>query len=285
MKIAFASGKGGTGKTTFAVNMAYLLSLSGYRVKFLDLDVEEPDGHLFLNPQIESVVPVKVFIPLFEMEKCTFCKKCVQTCAFHALFMLGKEMLFFQELCHSCKLCLRICEKGAVKEGEREVGVVRIGKTDSSIIFVEGRLKVGEARPMPVIDAAKSHSGDGDIQIIDAPPGTSCPFVRSVYDSDFVVLVTEPTPFGLHDLEKCVYFLKSIKKPFGLVVNKEKGEFPRLEEYVLQNEIPVLGRMPEDLRIAKVLSEGKILLRELPEYRARFEEIFKRLKRMIHGRN
>jgi len=199
--------------------------------------------------------------------------------------VLGKEMLFFQELCHSCKLCLRICEEGAIKEGEREVGVVRIGKTDSSIIFVEGRLNVGEARPMPVIDAAKSHCVDGDIQVIDAPPGTSCPFVRSVYDSDFVVLVTEPTPFGLHDLEKCINFLKSIKKPFGLVINKEKGKFPKLEEYVLQNEIPVLGRVPEDLRIAKVLSEGKILLKELPEYRACFEEIFKSLKRMIHGRN
>jgi MinD superfamily P-loop ATPase len=285
MRIAFASGKGGTGKTTLAVNMAYLFSLSGFKVEFLDLDVEEPNGHIFLKPQIESIVPVKVFIPLFDKERCTFCQKCVQACSFHAIFMLGKDILLFQELCHSCKLCLRICEEKAIKEGEREVGVVRIGKADSSLSFIEGRLNVREPRPMPVIEAVKSHCKGGDVQIIDAPPGTACPFVRSVYDSDFVVLVTEPTPFGLHDLEKCVSFLKSIKRPFGLVINKERGKFPPLEEYVSQNQILVLGRIQEDLRIAKALSEGKILLNELPEYRVHFEEIFSNLKRAIHGRS
>jgi len=284
MRIAFASGKGGTGKTTFAVNTAYLLSLSGYKVQFLDLDVEEPDGHIFLKPRIDSLFPVEVFIPTFNMERCTLCGRCVEYCSFHALLMLQREVLFFPELCHSCKVCLRVCEEGAITVGRREVGVVRTGITDSSIIFTEGRLNVGEPMPGAVIAAAKSRYVDGHIKIMDAPPGTSCPFVRSVYDADFVVLVTEPTPFGLHDLSLCVSFLKSSKKTFGVVINRERGEFQPLRAYMSENKIPLLTRMPEDLRVARVQSEGRLLIDEYKEYRSYFEELFARLKRMVDGR-
>jgi MinD superfamily P-loop ATPase len=283
-RIAFASGKGGTGKTTFAVNFAHFLSLSGYKVQVADLDVEEPNAHIFLNPAIESTHSVKVWIPSFDYGKCDFCGECAKVCQFNSLFVLPKEVLLFPELCKSCKLCKRVCEQHAVIDSEREVGVVREGVTGDRIYFVDGVLNVKEAMPVSVINEVKRALKEEYIQIIDAPPGTSCPFVKSVYDADIVVLVTEPTPFALHDLKSCVSFIKLLRKKIGVIVNRKIDDYLPLAEFLRSENIPVFAQIPEDLRIAKAYSEGKLFLESLPEYNRSFEELFHNIERTLNGK-
>jgi MinD superfamily P-loop ATPase len=281
MKIVFASGKGGTGKTTIAVNLAYFLAHSNQKVRYLDCDVEEPNGHIFLKPEVTSKRPVKVMLPVVDEDKCTYCAECGAHCEYKAIVNLPSVIMIFPELCHSCGLCLKVCPTGAIREGEREVGYTEEGKAFQNIEFIHGVLNVGEPMATPVIKAVKSKYKNGYIQIIDAPPGTSCPVVKTMTDADFVVLVTEPTPFGLHDLKIAASVARNMDKPVGVVVNREQGNFTPLENYLSKENIPFLMGLPEDRRIAESYSRGEVILKSLPEYHDRFVDLFTNIMKLV----
>lgn len=273
MKIAFASGKGGTGKTTVAVNFAYHFASFRQKVQYLDCDVEEPNGHLFLKPVNNGKKQVKVMVPAVDLDKCTFCGACGAQCQFKAIVNLPTATMIFPEMCHSCGLCVKICPEGAIREEEREVGYTEQGTAVQDIDVVTGVLNVGEPMATPVIRAVKEYYTDGYIKIIDAPPGTSCPVVKTISDADIVVFVTEPTPFGLHDLKIALSVARTMGKPVGVVINREQGEFAPLKDYLSQNSIPVLMSLPEDREIAKAYSRGEIILSALPRYLDHFMDL------------
>lgn len=281
IKIAFASGKGGTGKTTIATNLAYLLSAFKQKIQYLDCDVEEPNGHIFLKPKIEKNTPVKVMIPVIDKNKCTSCGECSAHCQFNALVVLPNNPILFPELCHSCGLCVRICPEGAINEGEREIGYVEHGITSTGIDFIHGILNIGEPMAGPLIQKVKSYYRDDYIKIIDAPPGTSCPVVKTIIDADCVVMVTEPTPFGLHDLKIIVSVAKNLNKLTGVVINRKKGDFKPLTDFLNKNDIPVFAELPEDIEIAKRYSLGEIIIEALPEYKKNFIELAKNIGRFL----
>ena len=255
MIIAVASGKGGTGKTTIAVNLA--LSLG--KVQLVDCDVEEPNVHIFLKPEIVETHPVKTVIPEIDKEKCTYCKKCSEICAYNALSVikfenrekLFGEVIFFPHLCHGCEGCILLCPEKAIKRGEREIGIIRIGKKNN-LSFIEGKLNVGEVLAPSVIEETKSFIDKSYLAIIDAPPGTSCPAVASLRGADFCILVTEPTPFGLHDLEIAYEVTKVLKIPSGVVINKS-GDDKIIEDFCQKNKIPILMKIHFDKKNSQTL--------------------------------
>ncbi len=273
MKIVFASGKGGTGKTTVAVNLAWFLALSGHQVEYLDCDVEEPNGHLFLKPTFEWRDQVRVMIPSIDQDKCTSCGKCGQACQFHALVNLPATTLFFPQMCHGCGLCALVCPEAAISEGERAVGIIEMGKGALDISFVHGLLNIGEPMAGPLIERVKGQSSEGRLTIIDAPPGTSCPVVKTMAGADLVVLVTEPTPFGLHDLRSAVTVALSLAIPVAVVVNRDQGAFEPMEKYLDENRLPVLARIPDDRDIAREYAKGNLVCETLSHYRQTFAEI------------
>ncbi|MGI6087631.1 MAG: P-loop NTPase [Kiritimatiellia bacterium] len=274
MNIVIASGKGGTGKTTVAVNLAYFLARSGRLVQYLDCDVEEPNGHLFLKPQIESQVPVTVMVPTINEKKCTFCGECSAKCQYNALISLpGIPPMVFAGLCHGCGLCVRICPESAISEGEREIGKLGQGVGLEGIACVHGILNVGEAMAVPLIKKVKDCGIEDRVRIIDAPPGTSCSLVAAISDADLVIMVTEPTPFGLHDLSIAVAVVEKFGIPLGVVVNREKDSFPPLEKYIEEHGLEVFTRIPEDRRIAERYSKGDIIIAALPEYTSHIRDL------------
>jgi len=273
MNIAFASGKGGTGKTTIAVNLAYFLACSKQKVQYLDCDVEEPNGHIFLKPTIDTSTPAKVLVPVIDQDKCTSCGECSAHCQFNALVTLPGNVLLFPELCHGCGLCIHICPERAIRDGDREIGQIGKGTAVEDIDFIHGILNVGEPMAGPLIQEVKRHCKENHVRIIDAPPGTSCPVVKTISDADVVVMVTEPTPFGLHDLKIAVEVAKNLRKPVGVVINRQNGEFPPLDTYLSKNDLPVIMTLPEDREIARHYSMGDILLQALPLYMDRFMEL------------
>ena len=219
MQIAIASGKGGTGKTTVATNLAYVASRNGQSVAYLDCDVEEPNGHIFLKPEITDRKPVGSLIPQVDAEKCTLCGECGEICQYSAIVRVGEKVLVYPELCHGCGGCSLVCPADAITEVSREIGVLETGRA-GAIQFAQGLLNVGEAMSPPVIRAVKSTAFQADLTIVDAPPGTSCPVIEAVRGADFVILVTEPTPFGFHDLKLAVEMVRVLKLPFGVVINR-----------------------------------------------------------------
>ena len=228
MRVAVASGKGGTGKTTVAVNLACVLADNGQTVQYLDCDVEEPNGHIFLKPPITATEVVGVPVPVVDEAKCTGCRKCAEVCQYHAIAVLQKALVF-PELCHSCGGCALVCPTGAIREKDRPIGVVDTGwalRTDSGqadgIAFVQGRLNVGEPVAPPLIRAVKKLAIADGVAIMDAPPGTSCPVVTTVRDADYVLLVTEPTPFGLNDLRLAVEMIRHLDLRHGVVINRSR---------------------------------------------------------------
>lgn len=282
MIISVASGKGGTGKTTVAVNLALVLARS-MPVQLLDCDVEEPNAHLFLYPTYEASDTVTLPIPVVDQSKCTACGKCAEVCAFHAIVRLRDRVLTFPELCHGCGGCLRFCPAGAISESEKEIGVISMGHA-GEIAFVQGRMNVGTPLAPPVIRAVKrmirprtGETGRDTVTIIDSPPGTSCPVVESVKGSDFCVLVTEPTPFGLNDLTLAVGMVRELGIPFGVVVNRAGLGGRDLYTYCEREGIRVLLEIPFDRRYAACYARGRNLVEDFPELREAFSDLWRRI--------
>lgn len=279
MIISVASGKGGTGKTTVSVNMALAL---GTGVELLDCDVEEPNAHLFLKPVIERSERVEVPVPLVDLDKCTFCRKCSTLCRFNALAVVGKKVLVFPELCHSCGGCMLVCPEGAISETGRELGTLNVGARNG-IRFINGQLRVGEAMSPPLIKRVRAAADRNVISIIDAPPGTSCPVIAAMNGADFVLMVTEPTPFGLHDLKLAVEAVKLLGIPAGLVVNRADIGDRKVFDYAESENLPVLLTIPFDRRIAHAYSQGKNIVEEFPEWRDQFVELYRKIEAIIQG--
>jgi len=252
-----------------AVNLA--LTIDG-EVQLLDCDVEEPDCHLFLSPQITRTTEVGVPFPVVDEEACTGCGLCGDFCQHNAIVSLGGSATVFPELCHGCGGCLLVCPAGALHEETRSVGVVEQGRS-GSIEFLQGRLNVGEAMSPPVIRSLKASAHDEAIVILDSPPGTACPMVEAANHADFALLVTEPTPFGLHDLKLAVEVLRLLAEPFGVVINRDGIGDREVEIYCKREGIPILMSIPYDRRIAVAYSKGEPLVQALPEYRARFAQL------------
>jgi MinD superfamily P-loop ATPase len=279
MIISVASGKGGTGKTTIAVNLA----LSIKNVQFLDCDVEEPNAHIFLKPKIREQDKAYIPVPKIDESKCTYCGKCAKVCVYNAIAILpgqdGKKgnTLVFDSLCHGCGACSALCPQGAIKEVDREIGVVESGNC-GDIEFVHGKLNIGEAMSPPLIRQVKSRINIKKTVIIDAPPGTSCPVVASVKGSDFAILVTEPTPFGLNDLILAVEVLRKIKIHFGVVINRSDLGNNKTEEYCSKESIPVLMRIPFKKEIAMAYSKGEPMVTAFSEYKEDFQALFNKIK-------
>src|SRR3989339_953592 len=273
MKIAIASGKGGTGKTTVAVNLAWMLGRMNECVRYLDCDVEEPNGHLFLNPVISKTETAGIPVPVIDESKCAACGECVRFCQYRALVRLGKIVMVFPELCHGCGGCMLICPHKAITEQNREIGSVEIGMAGKAD-FVQGRLNVGEAMSPPLIRKVLEHATDDAINIIDAPPGTSCPVITSVRNADFTVLVTEPTPFGLNDLGLALDMVCDMAMPHGVVVNRTESKATSARDFCEERGEDILAEIPDDRRIAEVYSSGKIICDALPVYERCFSAIW-----------
>jgi MinD superfamily P-loop ATPase len=264
-----ASGKGGTGKTTVATSLAFTASAAGRSVAYLDCDVEEPNGHLFLKPQITSGRPVHRPVPRVDEEKCTYCGLCGDICQYSAIVCLSQKILVFPEMCHGCGGCHLVCPEDAIVEVPREIGLLQTGRA-GAIQFVQGVLKVGEAMSPPLIRAVKAAAPDADLIIADAPPGTSCSVIESVRDSDFVLLVTEPTPFGLNDLKLAVEMTRALKLPFGVVLNRAGLGDQEVYLYCRWERIRILAEIPDDRRVAESYSRGELMCEALPEFAESF---------------
>ncbi len=276
MIVAVASGKGGTGKTSVAVNMA--LSISN--VQFLDCDVEEPNAHLLLHPKISRTEPVYLKVPVINEELCDYCGKCSDFCQFNAIFVSSEKVLIFPELCHSCGGCAIICPKKAIGEEKHRVGTLNFGSA-ADLQLVYGELEVGEPMAVPVIREVKRQIENGKNVILDSPPGTSCPVIETVKGSDFCILVTEPTPFGLHDLKITLEVLKNMGIPFGVVVNRAGIGDKKLYDYCKKKDISILLEIPYQRRIAELYSRGIPLSLEMPGWKDKFQTLFGKARKLV----
>jgi len=274
MQIAIASGKGGTGKTTVATNLAAVASRNGQTVAYLDCDVEEPNGHIFLKPTIDQRRPVSERVPEVIVDRCTLCRQCVDICQYNAIACVGEQVLVYPELCHSCGGCQLVCPTGAIREVPREMGLLETGYA-GSIRFAHGMLNVGEVRAIPVIQAVQSAVNQVDTRIIDAPPGTSCPVIESVRGCDLLVLVTEPTPFGFYDLKLAVEMARALGVRPTVVINRAGVNGVDIRSYCMARRIPILAEIPDDRGLAEAYSRGEIASQVLPEYHTVFENLLK----------
>ncbi|GAQ94267.1 MinD superfamily P-loop ATPase [Thermodesulfovibrio aggregans] len=279
MVISVASGKGGTGKTTVVVSLALSIENS----QLIDCDVEEPNVHLFLNPEIKQELKVFSVVPEVDKEKCNLCGYCSTVCAYNALSVIkldsSGDVLLFPHLCHGCDGCILLCPEKAMKPAHRGIGMIKIGSFEG-IEFIEGRLNISEVLAPKVIEEAKAYAKKDKITIIDAPPGTSCPAVTAVKGSDFCILVTEPTPFGLHDLELAYEVTKALNIKAGVIINKS-GDDALIEDFCRKNKIPVLLKIPFHRKIAEAYSKGIPLIKAMPEYKEIFQRLYRDIREII----
>ena len=278
MIISIASGKGGTGKTTVAVNLAIAI---GSDVQLLDCDVEEPNSHLFINPVFEKTITVTTPVPEVDEKKCNLCGKCDEICQFKAIIVIADTaVMTFPELCHSCGGCEKVCPENAIKETSRELGIIQKGYCNG-IEFVHGKSRVGEAMTPPLIVKVRSFARPDKFTIIDAPPGTSCPVIASMKDTDFILLVTEPTPFGLHDLKLAVGAVKILNIPCGLVINRSDVGDNKVKDFAKKEAIPVLLEIPFDRNIAEAYSTGDTIVEKLPGFKEKFLTLYDNIKKIV----
>jgi MinD superfamily P-loop ATPase len=273
VNIAVLSGKGGTGKTTVAVNLAAIL-----KANYVDCDVEEPNGFIFLKPQNIRSQDVKVLNPVIDKAKCTLCGECVKACQFNALFNTKKEILVFEKLCHSCEACRIPCASGALSFQERKIGVIEEGQGDGLTCY-RGILDIGEPMAVPVIRQLLKSVPEG-LNLLDCSPGTSCNAVSTLKYAQGAILVTEQSAFGLHDLKMAVKLVREFNLPFGLVINKWNESGRLLEEYLRQENIKVLGRLPQARKAAEEYSQGRLLM-DIPLYQARFTALAQEVKEVF----
>lgn len=279
MIITILSGKGGTGKTTVSTNLA----LSLENVQLLDADVEEPNSYIFIKPDFaEEYKSVKRLIPIIDEDKCTACRRCIDFCEYNALAIMLGKVLVYPEICHSCGGCTLICPSGAVREEGREIGSIKWDHYPGSIELWQGELNVGEESSIPVIEQLKEYIKPEKIAIIDSQPGTSCPTIEAVVDSDFCIIVTEPTPFGLNDLQMAVDVVRDIQKPFAVIINRsEEGYDGIIEDYCQKENISILMKIPYSRDIAKWYSAGIPFVNKMPEWKNKFQILFKEIKGVI----
>jgi MinD superfamily P-loop ATPase len=286
MRIAVASGKGGTGKTTVAASLALSLTSDGAQVDllshpplFLDCDVEAPNAHLFLKPTFERRHEVGILIPQVDEAKCTHCGKCAEVCQYHAIAVLGDQVLVFPQLCHGCGSCTLVCPEQAIGEVPNVIGVLEDGSCRSGINFARGVLNIGEPMATPIIRQLKQWASPQpeQIVIVDVPPGTSCPVVESVRGADFLLLVTEPTPFGLHDLRLAVQVGRELKLPMGVVINRDGIGDREIDEFCEMEGLSILMRIPFAQAIAEWIAQGRSLIDIQPDYRRQFRQLYDRV--------
>ncbi|MCK4655420.1 MAG: ATP-binding protein [candidate division Zixibacteria bacterium] len=276
MKISIASGKGGTGKTTIATNLAVVVARTGKDVAYLDCDVEEPNGHIFLKPEITEQLDVTIPIPKVDIDKCTLCGECSAACEYHAIAVLGKSVQVFPSLCHGCGGCIDVCPEDAIEEIPRTIGHISRG-VGMGVKFYEGRLNVGEALSPPVTRALRKLPTKSDVIIIDAPPGTSCPVIEAIRGTDFVILVTEPTPFGLNDLELAVGMVRELDLPYGVVINCSDIGDNRTKEYCRREGIDILMEIPYDRQVAVAYSRGEMMFSVNSQYEENLHKLYQNI--------
>lgn len=273
MKIAVASGKGGTGKTTVSLNLARIM---GSKIQLLDCDVEEPNTHLFLKGKKISEDVISIPIPLVDESLCNGCGKCSNFCQYNAIVTLAEELLIFPEMCHGCGGCTMICPMKAITEAPRRIGAIETFES-GNITLILGRMDVGIAIAPPLIRAIKKKAQDNLPVIADAPPGASCPAIAAIRDADMVLMVAEPTPFGLNDLMLAVEMVRTLNIPFGVVINRMGSGDDRVHHYCRKEDIPILLEIPNDRLIAEAYSRGLLIVDALPSYRPLFEELIERI--------
>ena len=271
MKLAVLSGKGGTGKTFVSVNLA----VTAGQATYIDCDVEEPNGRLFLKPTEVTEAPVFTTVPAFDAEKCVGCRKCVDFCRFHALVFIKNKPRVFDEVCHACGGCAMVCPAGAVSEEKRPIGVVQTGYR-KGVRTVTGILNMGESSGVPVIRQALGEMGDG-FTVIDCPPGSGCPVVESVTDADACVIVTEPTAFGFHNFKMVHELCTLLKKPVGVVLNKADNPYQPLEQFCREQNVPILARIPYSRRIGALGAEGQVAVEADAETASLFQALYQKI--------
>jgi len=283
MKIAVASGKGGTGKTTIAASLAVALAEQGAQISCLDCDVEAPNAHIFLQPEFNQSKEVTLQIPEVNTELCTGCGRCAEVCEFNAIIVFGKDPLVFPKLCHGCGSCTLVCPENAISENPRPLGLLESGPAAQGIKFAHGVLSVGEPLAVPVISQLKKWAAPtpSEITILDSPPGTSCPVVESLRGADFVILVTEPTPFGLHDLKLAVQLTQELDLPVGVILNRDGIGDDGVEKYCEANGLPILMRIPFERQIGEGIAKGKTLVEIHPEYLSLFQDLYQLILSLI----
>jgi MinD superfamily P-loop ATPase len=272
MRIVVASGKGGTGKTTVATSLALA---AGDSIRFIDCDVEAPNAALFLHPKLDSRKEVGILLPMVDEVLCTHCGKCAEVCEFHAIAVIGKKTLVFPELCHGCGSCTLVCPEKAISEQLDVMGILEGGITPTGVDFAQGVLNVGEPMAVPIIRELKRWlpANLPAIEIRDAPPGASCPVVETIRGTDFVLLVTEPTPFGLHDLRQVIGITRELGIPAGVVINRDGIGDNAVEAYCAEAGLPILLRIPMERRFAEAIASGRTLVDAAPEYRPAFQTL------------
>lgn len=276
MIISIASGKGGTGKTSIATNLA----LSINNVQLLDCDVEEPNSYLFLKPEINKTEDVFIFVPVVDESLCDNCGKCAEFCEYNAIFVSKDKTLIFPELCHSCGGCRLICPTSAIREEPHKTGTIYYGNSNS-IEIIYGELEVGDAVASNVVREVKLRMNKDKNVIIDSPPGASCPVIESVKNSDFCILVTEPTPFGLHDLRIAVSVLREMDIPFGVIVNRADIGDRKVYDYCKKESITILLEIPFERKIAELYSKGIPFVLEMPAWKEKFQKLFNTIRAMV----